>query len=321
MSWVWDCKASVSRTALPWRHDHSDEASLSCGDLREDGVRCRQSWGQGIADEVGDPVVEWLDDNTDVQFFLPISAAIFRHRCMVCQERFHMTRIVPRLPFGYPTDPVTGQPDKRVSLLERLKHGGIGSPLKLRSDPAATPPGRTAVLPPRETVLRATNTSKQQRHEASNQTQLTPRNDGSLTRESISNRSRSPAPRASTSASGDGSQAGADPIRGVLDGLMKMYAPNPNIFERALGGTVLREHPVSVPVPITRPMPRLPMAATDAEFKRSARTFYENSVTYHATTRQSKQDIQRHGFRLARKTRGATEVVSPPIRQALPSII
>jgi hypothetical protein len=58
-----------------------------------------------------------------------------------------MARIVPRLPFGYPTDPNTGQPDKDASLLQRVMHGGVRSPVKLRAASAAAPPGRTAALP------------------------------------------------------------------------------------------------------------------------------------------------------------------------------
>jgi hypothetical protein len=67
-----------------------------------------------------------------------------------------MTRIVTRLPFGYPTDSTTGQADRDASLLQRVRHGGIRSPVKLRSNAAAARPGRTAALPSLETGDRAT---------------------------------------------------------------------------------------------------------------------------------------------------------------------
>ena len=35
-------------------------------------VRCAsQYWNQGIADEAGDPVARWLDDNAEVQIVIP----------------------------------------------------------------------------------------------------------------------------------------------------------------------------------------------------------------------------------------------------------
>ena len=74
--------------------------------------------------------------------------------------------------------------------------------------------------------------------------------------------------------------------------------------QRAHAGAAVTEHQ---PLPITRPLPRLDQAATDEGLKRNARSVYRASVSYHATDPDSKQDIQRSGFQLGRKNKGATE--------------
>jgi len=60
-----------------------------------------------------------------------------------------MRRIVPRLPFGYPTDPLTGQPDRTANLGQRIVSGRLRSPL-VRREAATRPPP----LPPRQPLER-----------------------------------------------------------------------------------------------------------------------------------------------------------------------
>jgi hypothetical protein len=50
-----------------------------------------------------------------------------------------MTRIVPRIPLHYPLDPATNAPDKRASLLQRLAHGRLRSPLAVKKSTTSAP--------------------------------------------------------------------------------------------------------------------------------------------------------------------------------------
>jgi hypothetical protein len=70
-----------------------------------------------------------------------------------------MTRITPRLPFGFPPKSDTGEPDKEASLLQRVLHGGLRSPLKVKPSsgnrPARGPARLDLPTPSDATVQRA----------------------------------------------------------------------------------------------------------------------------------------------------------------------
>lgn len=73
-----------------------------------------------------------------------------------------MTRIVPRLPFGYPTDPSTGQPNRNASLAQRIAHGGLRSPLALKNSMASPPrqplpPTTDEMSAPKDTIGEGTH--------------------------------------------------------------------------------------------------------------------------------------------------------------------